>query len=152
MGQQCCAESKQDTTLSDGGDKDLPAVTRNVKDQYLKFELSLPFQRILLVNFLKKIDECHKACGDGGFVTIDSMKTQFTTAAWQDLKKPDSALSKMLTSKHFKNEGHTAEQIDLDTLKLIAIFHCAGKPRDKAVAFYGVLQEGGLERHEFISA
>ena len=154
MGQQCCAESKQDTGLGDGGDKDLPAVTRNVKDTYLKFELSLPFQRILLNNFLKKVDNALKASGDSGFVTIDSLKAEFTTQAWNELKEPGSPLIKILTSPTFKNpkENHTEEQIDVDFLKLIGLFHCAGKPRDKAIAFYGILQDGGLEKHKFISA
>jgi hypothetical protein len=29
---------------------------------------------------------------------------------------------------------------------------CSGKPQDKAEVFYGVLQEGGIEAHEFICA
>ena len=109
MGQQCCAESKQDIGLD--GDKDLPAVTRNVKDQYLKFELSLPFQRILLNNFLKKVDNALKDSGDRGFVTIESLRKEFTTQAWHELHKEGSPLIKVLTSPHFKNakEAHTEE-------------------------------------------
>ena len=37
-------------------------------------------------------------------------------------------------------------------MKTIGLFHCAGKPRDKAIAFYNILQDGGLEKHKFISA
>ena len=60
----------------------------------------------------------------------------------------------MLTSPHFKNpkEERKEDQIEADYLKLIGLFHCAGKPRDKAVAFYAILQEGGMDRHQFISA
>ena len=90
MGTQCCAESRQDSGF--GEDKDLPAVTRNVKDQYLKFELSLPFQRILLNNFLKKVDSALKNSGDQGYVTIETLRTEFTTGAWSDLHKDGSHL------------------------------------------------------------
>ena len=61
-------------------------MTRNVKDQYLKFELSLPFQRILLSNFLKKLDNALKVSGDGSYVTIDALKEEFKTDAWKPLK------------------------------------------------------------------
>lgn len=152
MGQQCCAESKQDSGLGDGGEKDLPAVTRNVKDQYLKFELALPFQRILINVFLKKVDNALKECGDSGFVTIEALRKQFTTQAWHELKTDGSPLIQILTAPAFKREGHTMDQIDVDILKTIGLFHCAGKPRDKAIVFYGILQEGGVEKHTFISA
>ena len=155
MGQDCCAESKQDAGVG-GGDteKDLPEVTRNVKDAYLKFELSLPFQRILLINFLKKVDNAQKACGDGSYVTIDALAGEFKTDAWKPLKQTDSMLVKLLTSPFFKDpkENHDANQISVDYLKLFACFHCSGKPRDKAIALYGILQDGGLEAHTFISA
>ena len=84
MGNECSAESKQDSGVGET-EKDLPEVTRNVKDQYLKFELSLPFQRILLNNFLKKLDNALKACGDESFVTIDALKAEFKTDAWREL-------------------------------------------------------------------
>ena len=61
-------------------------MTRNVKDQYLKFELSLPFQRILLSNFLKKLDNAQKVSGDESYVTIDALKEEFKTDAWKPLK------------------------------------------------------------------
>ena len=61
-----------------------------VKDQFAKFELGLPFNRIYLNNFLKKVDDALKECGDEGFVTVESLRTQFTTPAWADLQKPDS--------------------------------------------------------------
>ena len=154
MGQDCCAESKQDAGVGGDTEKDLPEVTRNVKDQYLKFELSLPFQRILLSNFLKKLDNALKVSGDGSYVTIDALKEEFKTDAWKPLKQPDSMLVKMLKHPFFKDskENHTADQISVDYLKLFACFHCSAKPRDKAVALYEILQDGGLEAHTFISA
>ena len=34
----------------------------------------------------------------------------------------------------------------------LGVLLCHGKPMEKAKVFYGVLQEGGLEKHEFIAA
>ena len=44
------------------------------------------------------------------------------------------------------------EQINADYLKIFGLFYCPGKPRDKAIAFYSILQDGGTEKHSFISA
>ena len=87
-------------------------------------------------------------------MTIETLKAEFTTPAWADIGQPDSGLYKLLSSAHFKDEkkGHTVEQIDADFLRVFGLLHCGGKPRDKAICLYGILQEGGLERHEFISA
>ena len=35
---------------------------------------------------------------------------------------------------------------------MFSLFHCAGKPFDRATIFYGILQDGGLEAPEEISA
>ena len=35
---------------------------------------------------------------------------------------------------------------------MFSLFHCAGKPYDRSVFFYEILQDGGLEAHEEISA
>jgi hypothetical protein len=87
-------------------------------------------------------------------VTIEALEQQLNTPAWAGLSQPDSGLYKFLTSGSFKDEkkGHTVAQIDCDYLRCFALLHCGGQVRQKAVAFYGILQEGGIERHEFISA
>lgn len=62
----------------------------------------------------------------------------------------------MLLSDAFKNpkKGHSDEQIDKDYLMLYGILHCADKkiPTEKAKGLYNVLQEGGMEVHNNISA
>ena len=35
---------------------------------------------------------------------------------------------------------------------MFSLLHCAGKPIDRATVLYGILQDGGLEAHEEISA
>lgn len=126
-----------------------------VTDVYQRFELSLPFARILIKSFLEKVNEAEKQCGeDGGFVTIEALKAELSSPAWASLSEPDSNLYKFLTSGVFKNEakGHSAEQIDTDYLRMFGLLHCGGQPKDKAVVLYGLLQEGGVDSHEFISA
>ena len=148
----CCAPNAEDPIVDTG--KDLPAPSlMGVTDVYQRFELSLPFSRILIKSFLEKVDEAEKQCGEG-YVTIEALKAELSSPAWLPLSEPDSSLYKFLTSGVFKNEakGHTPEQIDTDYLRIFGLLHCGGQPKDKAVALYAVLQEGGVDSHEFISA
>lgn len=68
----------------------------------------------------------------------------------------DSKLCKTLLSAEFKNpkaeHAQQEDQIDMDILVMFSMLHCAGKPFDRATILYGILQEGGLEAHEEISA
>lgn len=61
---------------------------------------------------------------------------------------------KFLSSGSFKDEtkGHSAVQIDCDFLKVFGLLHCGGQPKDKATHFFAILQEGGVTKHQFISA
>ena len=52
---------------------DLPAPDYNVEDNLKKFELSIPFQRILFHNFLEKVENAHKESEEKGFLTIESL-------------------------------------------------------------------------------
>ena len=57
----------------------------------------------------------------------------------------------MLISDAFKDQkkGHTAEQIDKDSLLIFGQLHCIDHliPMDKAINLFELLQEGGVERH-----
>lgn len=77
-----------------------------------------------------------------------------TSEAWEVLNDPDSKLNKVLLSEYFKDEkkSQQPDQIDADYLRMFALIHCGGKPADKAKVLYCLLQEGGLEAHEQISA
>jgi len=70
------------------------------------------------------------------------------------LTNPESSLSKVLLSEYFKNEskGQAPDQIDSDYLRIFALLHCAGKPEEKAKVFFCILQDGGFEKHDTISA
>lgn len=43
-------------------------------------------------------------------------------------------------------------QISVDLLVLFGLLHCQGKAIDKTAHLYNILQEGGVEKHDFISA
>ena len=59
----------------------------------------------------------------------------------------------MLLSPQFKGDGQNADQIDVNILKMFSLLHCNNKKSiEKATALYAILQEGGLEAHEQISA
>ena len=157
MGAKCCAESKQAGVPTEvpAEVKDLPAVdVSGIRDPYEKFERSLPFSRTLLPLFIKQVEEAEKACGDEGYVTLQALRNELKTGAWKDLENPASKLGKTLLSKAFKDEkkGTKDDQIDAEMLKLYGLLNCSGKPIDKTNAFYCILQEGGFERHEQISA
>ena len=67
---------------------------------------------------------------------------------------PNSNLAKVLTSSAFKDssKNQEADQIDAVYLKVFGLIHCSGKPIDKTNAFYEILQDGGYDQHEQISA
>jgi len=139
-------------------------------------EASLPFNRISVTDMMAKIDAAEDfekeknkgpeaaAPGDKegpadddegpGYVTLWSLRKALPTAAWLPLTQPQSPISQVLLSAPFKNDkkGQTEEQIDVETLKIFALLHCAGKPADKTRALYCILQDGGFEKHDQISA
>ena len=151
----CCAANELEPVQTNNKDEDLaePSLS-GITDSYLIFELKLPFARTLINTFIAKVNDAETACGEQGYVTIESLAVEFSSPAWKDLKDPDSVLVKLLTSAAFKDEkkGHGADQIDADFLRCFGLLNCAGKNEDKARWFYGVLQEGGLDAHQFISA
>ena len=92
------------------------------------------------------------------YVTLQALRKVLPTDAWSPLMDAGSTLSQTLLSEYFKNprEGQTASQIDVQYLKMFAMWHCVvGKTNgmmDRAKVLYGLLQEGGLDAHKFISA
>jgi hypothetical protein len=50
------------------------------------------------------------------------------------------------------NKAQSPDQIDATWLLCYGVILCSGSHREKAEVFYGILQDGGLAAHTFISA
>lgn len=65
-------------------------------------------------------------------------------------------LCKILQSAALKNpkHGQKADEIDGDYLICLGLLHCTQEKHseEKALAFYDIIEEGGLETHRFITA
>ena len=98
---------------------------------------------------MTKLDNATTKCKNTGYVTIDALKEEFTTPAWDGLKDPESVLYKLLSTKVFKNynKGQMGIQIDCDLLRIFGLLHCQGTIKKKAHFFYGLVQAGGVEKH-----
>ena len=170
MGANCCAEEAMSGGMSAPPKAELkdlaPVNFESIKNPYERFEASLPFNRIALIDMMARIEkavdtETKKANptpAEGeepeqvAYVTLKSLRQHLPTPAWEGLDDEQSKIGKVLMSPAFKSEGTEAGQIHADFLKAFALLHCGGKPKDKSVALYEILQEGGLTAHTQISA
>ena len=61
-------------------------------------------------------------------MTIEDLKMEFKTDAWEDLDDESTTLYRFMTSTIFKNEAKKLkdEQVDVETLALFALLHCPG--------------------------
>ncbi len=89
-----------------------------------------------------------------GIVTVDALRAEFDSGAWAALQDDSSTLCGILRHSCFKDEkmGMSEDQLSVTFLLLFGLLHCKGKLDEKAIAFYNILQEGGLAAHENISA
>ena len=87
-------------------------------------------------------------------MTPESLRAQLDTPAWQGLESPESGVCKFLTSSLFKDpkKSQTGDQIDADILRIAGVISCQDDLEDKAKAFYALIQDGGMDKHEFVSA
>lgn len=172
MGANCCADEAMSAAVSappKAEIKDLPPVNfERISNPYEKFEASLPFNRITIKDMNDRIDKAVEtetqaanpvAEGDEqkevepvSYVTLKTLRKHLPTPAWEGLSDESSKVGKVLMSSAFKSDGTEAGQIHVDWLRAFALLHCAGKPAEKSVALYDLLQEGGLSAHTQISA
>ena len=82
MGGACSSDSKMESGGSATKNEDLPAIDTKGKDPYEKFELGLPFCKILIKDYVAKIEQAHLSSGNQGFVTLDTLKPYFNSPAW----------------------------------------------------------------------
>jgi hypothetical protein len=67
-------------------------------------ENSLPFCRSLIIPFCNHIRKAEKMAGGNGYVTIEYLKEEFASPAWEGLNNKNSVLVKILLSSAFKNK------------------------------------------------
>ena len=101
-----------------------------------------------------KLKIAEQQSGGEGFVTVEDLKTELNTDAWEDLGDESTVLYRFLTSSIFKNKTKKQkdDQIDVENLGLFALLHCPGNPQDKAEYLYSVIRHGNTENHPFIAA
>jgi hypothetical protein len=125
-------------------------------DPLVAFEVGLPFTRILIATFVKKVLSAHEKMEEKeeDIVTIEALRAEFDSPAWAQLQDDDSTLCQILRSSAFKDEakGMTEDQISITYLLTFGLLHCKGAHKDKAIALYNIIQDGGLAEHEMISA
>ena len=145
----CCAAREGNREI----DLPKPEIKGNAFQQ---FELSFPFSQTYADTFAKRVRAAASALelekkGDGSTVTIEALRKVFKTPAWADINKEaeESRITKLIQSKVFraKNGG-----IDADKLILFGFLNCPGDVRHKSQVLYGVMQEGGVEKQQFLSA
>ena len=118
----------------------------------MEFEVTLPFYRIKLTEMIEKIDLAEKESDQPSCVTIGFLRKHLRTQAWAPLQDTSSVLYKLLTSEAFQHTSGREGYIDVEALKIFSLLHCVGNAEERAHEFYCILQEGGPERHEEISA
>ena len=150
MGVCCPAQDiPAETTL-----KDLPAPSvEGVEDIYRRFELGTAFARTPFGPFEVAVQ---KAAGEEEWVSFDRLAEELDTPLWKKVADPSSDIRKLLEHDAFQGENSDLSQGRIDKNKLImfGLLNCVGnkKPMSKARALYCILQDGGFEQHEQISA
>ena len=158
MGNICCDRCDSGGLGADASIlRDLPAPSiTGLNDKYSIWEHGTPFKITSFQAFKNAINAAEAAESGDGYVTLESLAEELNTKAWSPLKKSDSKLARILLSDAFKDKtkGQREGQIDKDILMIYGLMHCQDhrKMTNKANAFYEILQEGGFERHHFISA
>jgi len=122
------------------------------KDQYQKWELSMPFARTSVKAFFEKLPAAQSP-DNSSALTVDGLKNTFTTPAWKTaFADPGSQLNTVLRHPVFKKDGMKDNEVDKVYLSVYALLLTVGNPQDKTLAFYNLIQEGGLANNEFVSA
>jgi len=98
--------------------------------------------------------KCRKECGNSNTITIESIKNNFTSPAWKAINDTNSITYKYLTHANLKEEeeGNEENEICFETFATIGFLLCPGKPAEKVEILFNILQEGGLDEHQSISA
>lgn len=101
--------------------------------------------------YMMTLNAAHEKDGATGTVTIASLASHFNTPAWKDLKNKSSEFVRFLTMMCSDDEGSS---FDYQKLVMLGLLYCvdARKPTEKAIHLFNLLQEGGVEKQEYIAA
>ena len=101
--------------------------------------------------YMMTLNAAHEKDGANGTVTIASLASHFNTPAWKDLKNKSSDFVTFLTMVCSDDEGSS---FDYRKLVMLGLLYCvdARKPTEKAIQLFNLLQEGGVEKQEYIAA
>ena len=107
--------------------------------------MSFPFSRTYADTFAKRVRAAASRLqmekkGNGTNVTLQALRDVFTTAAWADLQKEESRITKLISSDVFKS---SKGGIDVNALILFGVLNCPGDIKHKSIALYWCLQDGG---------
>ena len=136
-------------------DVDLPAPLL-IGNKFQMFELSFPFSRTYITALAAKVREAANLDqiydrGDGTTVTLTSLRETLDTAAWAELRKDDSRVTKLITSRVF-TEDKDSDKISVTSLLVFGFLHCAGSVTLKSEVLYELFQDGGPSVHSELSA
>ena len=110
--------------------KDLdPPTSSGSNDEIVKFEQSLPFNRIEITELIKRAyiaaQNQKKATGDECSFTLANLAEQLNSPAWAALKDPQSNLAKLLLHSCFhKDDGIPVDHVHIVEFKCFGLFHC----------------------------
>ena len=137
----CCVEARQSTLLVD-----LPRRPAKTGCKIEAWEVEMPFGCCSMTAYAHALNQAHFACGKKGFVTLDRLGFEFHTLAWNPIRNQESELCAFL-KEHL---AHPTEKdaISYDQMMMLGILYCQDQdlPRAKAIQFYNLLQEGGVEK------
>ena len=143
----CCGASQYSSSQL----VDLAPPSVDVNDKIAEWEASLPFARTSMSAFVHHLNEAHSKSGGNGEVTLGNMINQFNSPAWSCLKIQSNSTHQWL--KLFCS-NESGDGFSYKKLMMLGLLHCqdAKKPKNKAIALYGLLQEGGAEKQTHIAS
>ena len=131
--------------------RDLPAPMISTSDEFERWELSQPFVRCTISAYLHQMNAAHESCGAEGRISREALQQHFNTQAWAELRKETSKFSTFLSTTLMHESG---KGVDYESMICMGLLHCQDKrkPETKANAFFELLQDGGIDKQQFISS
>lgn len=122
-------------------------------DAFTKFDASLPFAKTDIKKFFEYLHKALIVDKTSNQLTVKDFKEAFDAPEWQAaFADKNGVLNKVLQHSVFKDPDMKEDEIRPTFLSEFALLTCTGSPEDKAISLYHLLQDGGLRKHNNISA